>query len=85
MIVRLSALNKLRFADDPLSVRTLRHWAATGRLAGAFKYHGTGDWRVDLNVFDQAHSEQVQSAANDSHEQNSLESEADEIMRQLQA
>lgn len=49
-LVPLDRLQELCFADSgPRIVPRLRHWARTGRLAGARKVGGI--WMCDLDVF----------------------------------
>jgi hypothetical protein len=64
--ISLSKLNELRFPDDPIPLRTLRLQAKQGKLAGAFRLHESGNYRVNLRAFDLAIADALGSAANDS-------------------
>jgi hypothetical protein len=80
--VRLAKLNELRFAQDPVPMRTLRNWAAEGKIPGAFKPYGTGKWRVDLDAFDMGIADQIGAAESDASYVDLL-NEAESILEQF--
>lgn len=75
-IIKLSKLNDYRHSTDPIPVGTLRKQAAAGTLPGAYQLKPGGGWKVDLDAYDRATRDLIESHSLDSAANSSPEKEA---------
>lgn len=75
-IIKLSRLNECRHQADPIPMSSLRRQAADGTLPGAFQFKPGGAWKIDLDVYDRATRDLIESHSLDSTSDTSPEQEA---------
>lgn len=75
-IIKLTRLNDYRHRTDPVPISTLRRLAADGTLPGAYQLKPGGAWKIDLDVYDRATRDLIESHSLDSAGDSSPEQEA---------